>query len=80
MTKTVIDRLCMSLALISIRTTDSCWQNSIQQIIEFGSTNALQCHVSLVVLKHICEVFENEVGLDRRTKKNIEQYIRDNLK
>jgi hypothetical protein len=35
--KIVLDRLCMSLALIVIKTYTTCWMDAISNIISFGS-------------------------------------------
>jgi len=37
--KIVLDRMCMSLALIVIKTFKSCWPEAITNIIAFGSGN-----------------------------------------
>lgn len=55
----VVDRLCMCIALISLNTVNTCWMNSIEEIITFGSENTLKCYLALLILKFICEEANN---------------------
>ena len=59
---------------------NSCWCDSIQNIIAFGSTNPLQCQLTLVLLKNICEVYDDEQeNFEKRIQSQIDTFIRENL-
>lgn len=51
--KVVLDRLCMSIALLAVYTCMTCWQTTVEDIIRLGSEDAEKCYVSLLILKHI---------------------------
>jgi len=74
----VIDRLCMSIALIALKTVNSAWPNSIADIITFGSTNEHQCSLSLILLKNVCSLFQSQMW-ERRLSHQIEEFIREQL-
>ena len=76
--RVVVDRLCMAIALIVLHTTQTCWPNSITDIVNFGSVNSSQCLLTLILLKNIVQVFENE-AFDVREKRAMTMFIRENL-
>ena len=53
--RVVVDRLCMCVALVSLNTMRTCWMNSIEDVITFGSENTHKCYLALLILKAICE-------------------------
>ena len=73
-----MDRLCMGIALLALKTTNTCWQTSVADIMKHGSLSAEQCFVSLLLLKYIPDLMENHC-LDRKSKFVVQNYIRDNL-
>ena len=73
-----MDRLCMGIALLALKTTNTCWQTSVSDIMKHGSSSAEQCFVSLLLLKYIPDLMENHC-LDRKSKFVVQNYIRDNL-
>jgi hypothetical protein len=60
--RVVLDRVCMSIAMIALKSSNSCWMKSVDDIIAFGSTNQQQCYLSMVLLKNICQLFEDEIS------------------
>lgn len=74
----VMDRLCMAIALLALKTTNSCWSTSVSDIIKHGSSSAEQCFVSLLLLKYIPDLYEQHC-LDRKSKFMVENYTRENL-
>jgi hypothetical protein len=38
--RVVIDRLAMAISIIALKSANTCWSNSIADIITFGSANA----------------------------------------
>lgn len=65
--KIVMDRLCMAIALLALKTSNTCWSSSIQDFIASGSASAEQCFVCLLLLKHLTSMFESQCN-DRRSK------------
>lgn len=59
--KMVLERLSMCVAYIALNTTNTCWTNSVQDIITYGASfGPMQCFISFSILKHICIVFESK--------------------
>lgn len=57
--KLVLEKLSMCIALIALNTTNTCWKNSVEDIINYGrSYGPHQCFISFAILKNICIVFE----------------------
>lgn len=75
----VVERLCMSIALIALQTTNSCWTDSVAQVITFGSDDAQKCQLALIVLKYISDGVDTHVFFNAITKHQIETYVRENL-
>ena len=76
--KVVLDRLCMSIALLAVYTCNTCWDTSINDIIKLGSTSPEQCYVSLLLLKHITAMHGTHCH-DNKSKHVLGRYIRENL-
>lgn len=76
--KIVMDRLCMAIALLALKTSNTCWSSSIKDFIASGSTSAEQCFVCLLLLKHLTSMYETQC-LDRRSKQIADSFIRENL-
>ena len=74
-----MDRLCMAIALLALKTINSCWTTSIKDFITSGSASAEQCYISLMLLKHFTQLFDTHVH-ERRAKHVAEEFIRENLK
>jgi len=51
----VVDRLCMCVALVALNTVNTCWTESITEIVTFGSENPHKCYLALLILKAISE-------------------------
>ena len=56
----VVDRLCMCIALVALNTVRTCWMQSIQEVITFGSENPHKCYLALLILKAISEEAETQ--------------------
>jgi len=77
--KTVLERLCMSLAYLALHTNNTCWQTSIKDIISFGSNyGPTQCFISLNILKNICITFENKQFSQKETA-IIKRWLKENV-
>jgi hypothetical protein len=55
----VLDRLCMSLSMIALKTCFSCWPDSVNDIIKFGSASQEKCFLSTILLKNAIMLFED---------------------
>jgi hypothetical protein len=77
--KVVMDRLCMAISLLALKTTNTCWTTSIQNFVTSGSESAEQCYISLMLLKHFTQLFDTHIH-ERREKKIAEEFVRENLK
>jgi hypothetical protein len=68
----------MSIALIALKSTNTSWESSVRDIIGFGSADAHQCYLALILLKHLCLQSEEHM-FDRKTKHWIDQFLRQHL-
>lgn len=74
--KLVLQKLSMCVALIALNTTNTCWTDSIADIISYGRKFGLhQCFISFSILKNICTVFESK-QFDAKTTGLIKQWSR----
>lgn len=73
-----MDRLCMSISLLALKTSNTCWSTSIADFIKMGSESAEKCFVCLALLKHVTAMFDSQCH-ERRQKQIAEAYIRENL-
>ena len=66
--KTVVERLCMSLAYIALHTSSGCWPKSMQEIITYGSSyGPHECFFALTILKNICITFDQKMFSQKQT-------------
>lgn len=68
----------MSIALIALKSVNTCWESSVRDIVGFGSANAQQCYLALILLKHFCLQSEEHM-FDRKTKHFIDSFLREHL-
>lgn len=54
----VIERLCMSAAYIALRSCNTFWEDSIANIVSFGTVDQKQCYLALLIIKHIAMIFD----------------------
>lgn len=76
--RVVVDRLAMAIALIALKSSNTCWGSSVSDIITFGSANAHQCYLGLILLKHVSLQSEEHM-FDRKTKHVIDEFLRESL-
>ena len=69
----------MSLAYLTLHTTNTCWQTSIQDVISYGGGyGPAQCFISLNILKNVCITFENKMFNQKQTSL-IKRWFRENV-
>ena len=68
----------MAIAMIALKSINTCWTTSVPDVINFGSANAQQCYLSLILLKHFCLQSEEHM-FDRKTKHFIDGFLRENM-
>ncbi|CDW78104.1 transportin-serine arginine isoform a [Stylonychia lemnae] len=73
-----VERLCMAIAYIAIKSCNTFWEDSITTIIQEGSVDQKQCYISLQILKHIALIFDQQT-FDKRTSSAVENFLRSNL-
>jgi hypothetical protein len=49
----VVERLCMIISFIAIKSTNTFWPQSVSEIITFGFVNQKQCFFALLILKNM---------------------------
>mmetsp|Transcript_33054 Transcript_33054/g.50684 ORF Transcript_33054/g.50684 Transcript_33054/m.50684 type:complete len:224 (-) Transcript_33054:2201-2872(-) len=68
----------MCIAIIALKTTKSCWENSIDDLIKFGSSFTPQeCYISLLILKNAAYLF-SEVNFLPRDQALMRAWFRAN--
>lgn len=68
----------MCIALVALNTVRTCWMQSIEEVITFGSENPHKCYLALLTLKAISEEAETQ-HFSMQQKNNIESTMRENL-
>lgn len=68
----------MAISYIAIKSCNTFWEDSVTQIIQAGMTDQKQCYISLLILKHIALIFDQQT-FDKRTSTSVENFIRSNL-
>ena len=74
----ILDRLCMALAMIALKTSFGCWPDSISDIIKFGSASQEKCFLSTILLKNAIMLFE-DLTFTGKLKFQINNWVRENV-
>lgn len=70
----------MSLAYIALHTTTTCWSQSIQELIKYGSSfGPHECFFALTVLKNVCVTFDQKMFSQKETAL-IKRWFNENVK
>jgi len=60
LSKIVMQKVCLCLGYLVIKTTNSCWKTSVDDLLSFGSNNGPQeCFISLTILKSAAQISED---------------------
>lgn len=74
----VIDKLSMVIAYIALKSNNTIWDTSINDIILYGSTDQRKCNIALIIIKNIALIFDQEI-FDSRTSAIMSNFLRENL-
>ena len=65
--------------MVALNTFDTCWAESITEVVTFGSENPHKCYLALLILKAMSEEAVNQNWVERIKKSRIETQMRENL-
>ena len=69
----------MSVATIALNTTNTCWSQSVSDLIAFGSNHGpSECFVALSILKNICVIYSTKVFSSQKTAL-IKRWLRESV-
>mmetsp|Transcript_1199 Transcript_1199/g.2192 ORF Transcript_1199/g.2192 Transcript_1199/m.2192 type:complete len:282 (+) Transcript_1199:199-1044(+) len=77
--KLVLENLSLSVANVAIHTTNSCWQSSVKDLVDFGLNNSpRECFIALNILKNICVTHFTKV-FNQKTTQLLKRYLNENV-